>query len=70
MMQLRKVVNHPYLFDGVEEDCLPDFGDHLLEHSAKLKFVDKLLIKQFAQGNQVLIFSQFTTMLDILEDFC
>ena len=50
-MQLRKVVNHPYLFDGVEEDGLPDFGDHLLEHSAKLKFVDSLLKKQFEQKN-------------------
>lgn len=48
MMQLRKVVNHPYLFDGIEEEGLPDFGDHLLDHSAKLKFVDKLVVKQFA----------------------
>jgi len=35
-MQLRKICNHPYLFDGVEEEGQPEFGDHLLIHSAKL----------------------------------
>jgi SWI/SNF-related matrix-associated actin-dependent regulator of chromatin subfamily A member 5 len=44
-MQLRKVCNHPYLFDGVEEEGLPDLGDHLITHSTKMKFVEKLLIK-------------------------
>lgn len=33
-------------------------------------FVDKLLKKSIADGNQTLIFSGFTTMLDILEDYC
>jgi SNF2 family DNA or RNA helicase len=30
VMQLRKVCNHPYLFDGVEEDEAGDLGDHLI----------------------------------------
>jgi SWI/SNF-related matrix-associated actin-dependent regulator of chromatin subfamily A member 5 len=33
-------------------------------------FVDKLIKRARKDGNQVLIFSQFTTMLDILDDYC
>mmetsp|Transcript_23504 Transcript_23504/g.23164 ORF Transcript_23504/g.23164 Transcript_23504/m.23164 type:complete len:196 (-) Transcript_23504:1642-2229(-) len=33
-------------------------------------FLDKLLKKVFLEKNQVLIFSGFTSLLDILEDFC
>ncbi len=32
--------------------------------------LDKLLIKLKEQGSRVLIFSQMTRMLDILEDYC
>ena len=33
-------------------------------------FLDKLLAKIRNQKEQVLIFSQFVTMLNILEDYC
>jgi SWI/SNF-related matrix-associated actin-dependent regulator of chromatin subfamily A member 5 len=33
-------------------------------------FVDKLVKRSIKDKNQILIFSGFTTMLDILEDFC
>ena len=33
-------------------------------------FLDKLMKKAREDNNQVLIFSGFTTMLDILEDYC
>ena len=33
-------------------------------------FVDKLIKRAKKDGNQCLIFSGFTTMLDILEDYC
>ena len=32
--------------------------------------LDKLLTKLQAQGDRVLVFSQFTSQLDILEDYC
>ena len=32
--------------------------------------LDKLLIKLKAKGSRVLIFSQMTRMLDVLEDYC
>ena len=42
----------------------------MVSTSGKMIFVDKLLKKSIADGNQTLIFSGFTTMLDILEDYC
>jgi SWI/SNF-related matrix-associated actin-dependent regulator of chromatin subfamily A member 5 len=35
-----------------------------------MRVLDKLLGKLFAEKHQVLIFSQMTMMLDILEDYC
>lgn len=45
LMQLRKVCNHPYLFDNVEPEGAEEFGEHLVEASGKLILVDKLLRK-------------------------
>ena len=70
VMQLRKACNHPYLFDGVEDKTLDPFGDHLVEQSGKLTLLDKLLPRLQSQGSRVLIFSQMTRLLDILEDYC
>ena len=36
----------------------------------KMRFTDKVLMKMKQEGNQVLIFSGFTSMLNILEDYC
>ena len=69
-MQLRKVCNHPYLFEGVEEVGLPQLGAHLINVSGKMIILDKLLTKLRKESHQVLIFSQMTRMLDILEDYC
>ena len=70
LMQLRKCTNHPYLFDGAEPG--PPFvtDDTLIENSAKLMVTDKLLPKLQEQGSRVLIFTQMSRMLDILEDYC
>lgn len=68
-MQLRKVCNHPYLFDNVEGEELDEFGEHLMTSSGKMIFLDKLLTRALAQKEQVLLFSGFTSMLDILEDY-
>ncbi|KAF5841595.1 P-loop containing nucleoside triphosphate hydrolase protein [Dunaliella salina] len=69
VMQLRKCCNHPYLFQGAEPG--PPFftGEHLVENSGKLVLLDKLLPKLKARGSRVLIFSQMTRALDILEDY-
>ncbi|KAF0688342.1 Aste57867_20054 [Aphanomyces stellatus] len=69
LMQLRKVCNHPYLFDGAEPG--PPFveGPHLWENCGKLVLLHKLLPRLKAQGSRVLIFCQMTSMLNILEDY-
>lgn len=70
LMQLRKCCNHPYLFEGLEDRTLDPFGEHVVQNSAKLALLDKLLPRLRAEGHRVLIFSQMTRMLDILEDYC
>ena len=70
LMQLRKICNHPYLFEGVEEEGLPILGQHVINVSGKMIILDKLISKLGKKNHQVLIFSQMTRMLDILEDYC
>ena len=69
VMQLRKVCNHPYLFEGVEDRSLDPLGEHLVEACGKLRLLDKLLAKLKSRGHRVLLFTQMTRLLDILEDF-
>ena len=45
IIQLRKAVNHPYLFDGQEPDNAEEFGEHIIQASGKMIFLDKLLKK-------------------------
>lgn len=70
LIQLRKVCNHPYLFDGQEPENAPELGEHIIKASGKMIFLDALCKKAKQDNNQMLIFSGFTSMLDILEDFC
>jgi len=69
VMQLRKCCNHPYLFQGAEPGPPYITGDHLIESSGKLSLLDKLLPRLQQRGSRVLIFSQMTRLLDILEDY-
>lgn len=69
LMQLRKVCNHPYLFDGAEPGPPYTNGSHIWESCGKMVLLDRLLPKLKAQGSRVLIFCQMTRMLDILEDY-
>jgi len=48
-MQLRKVCNHPYLFEGVEDPSLPVLGEHLVQVCGKMLVLDKLLKKLHGQ---------------------
>lgn len=69
VMQLRKCCNHPYLFDGAEPGPPYTTDEHLVNNSAKMVMLDKLLKRMKAQGSRVLIFSQMSRVLDILEDY-
>lgn len=69
VMQLRKCCGHPYLFEGVEDRTMDPLGEHLVENCGKLFMVDKLLKRLKERGSRVLIFTQMTRVLDILEDY-
>lgn len=70
VMQLRKVCLHPYLFDFAEGDTASTSLEELIATSGKLAVLDRLLISLFQNGHRTCIFSQFTSMLNILEDYC
>ncbi|CAY68697.1 Nucleosome remodeling factor that functions in regulation of transcription elongation [Komagataella phaffii GS115] len=77
MAELKKTSNHPYLFDGAEEQVLANLGSSsrenifrgLIMSSGKMVLLDKLLTRLKKDGHRVLIFSQMVRMLDILGDY-
>ncbi|XP_075884481.1 chromodomain-helicase-DNA-binding protein 3 isoform X5 [Nelusetta ayraudi] len=74
MMDLKKCCNHPYLFPiaSMEAQKTPTGayeGSALTRASGKLMLLQKMLRKLKDQGHRVLVFSQMTKMLDLLEDF-
>ncbi|KAJ1672706.1 hypothetical protein EV182_006651, partial [Spiromyces aspiralis] len=70
LMEIRKIINHPYMIHGVE----PIFGTQeethrqLVQASGKFKLLQILLAELRDRGHRVLIFSQFKRTLDIIED--
>ncbi|GKT90535.1 LOW QUALITY PROTEIN: chromatin remodelling complex ATPase chain ISW [Colletotrichum tofieldiae] len=70
VMQLRKCCNHPYLFEGAEPGPPYTTDEHLVFNAGKMVVLDKLLARMRKQGSRVLIFSQMSRLLDILEDYC
>eukprot|EP00117_Sycon_ciliatum_P030313 scpid13509/ scgid23933/ Chromodomain-helicase-DNA-binding protein 5; ATP-dependent helicase CHD5 len=74
MMDLKKCCNHPYLFPGPSEEAprtkVGNFeGRALVEACGKFSLLEKMLIRLKKNGHRVLIFSQMTRVLDLLEDF-
>lgn len=45
-------------------------GEHIVTNSGKMQTMDLLLKRLKQRGSQVLIYSQFLHMLDIIEDYC
>ena len=65
VMQLRKVCNHPYLFspEGYTID------DRIVRSSAKMALLDDMLPKLKRAGHRVLMFTQMTAVMTIMEDY-
>ena len=63
--------NHPYLIEGTEAFNVPPEEAARLRISAsgKLQLFDRMLAFLHAHGHRVLVFSQFTTMLNVLEAY-
>ncbi|GMI95145.1 chromatin remodeling 12 [Hibiscus trionum] len=63
-MQLRKCCNHPYLF-------VPTYNmwqkEEIVRASGKFELLDRLLPKLHRTGHRVLLFSQMTHLMNILE---
>ncbi|KAL6403887.1 putative component of SWI/SNF global transcription activator complex [Ilyonectria robusta] len=71
IMQLRKLCNHPFVFDIVENVMNPlNVSNDLLWRTAgKFELLDRILPKYEATGHRVLMFFQMTAIMDIMEDY-
>ncbi|KFY45394.1 hypothetical protein V494_00972 [Pseudogymnoascus sp. VKM F-4513 (FW-928)] len=70
LMQLRLVCNSPHNFyNPWSADSKMPIDESLVSSSGKMLLLDRLLVALFAANHKVLIFSQFKTQLDILEDY-
>ncbi|GJE94222.1 Chromatin structure-remodeling complex subunit snf21 [Phanerochaete sordida] len=71
LMQLRKICQHPFLFESVEDNVNPSgfVNDLIVRTSGKIELLSRILPKFFATDHRVLIFFQMTKVMDIMEDF-
>jgi ATP-dependent helicase STH1/SNF2 len=66
VMQLRKACNHPYLF--LSYDHIP-VTDEIWRCAGKFELLDRVLPKFIATKHKVLIFSQMTQLMDIMQKY-
>ena len=71
LMQLRKLCNHPFVFEQVEDQINPGKtnNDLLWRTAGKFELLDRILPKFKATGHRVLMFFQMTQIMNIMEDF-
>lgn len=68
MVQLRKNCNHPDLLESAfDGSYLYPPVEQIVEQCGKFRLLDRLLARLFARKHKVLIFSQWTKILDIME---
>ena len=69
-MQLRKCCNHPYLFDEpLDKDGNVVTDERIVSSAGKMAVLDRMLSELKRRGHRVIIFTQMTRILDILEDY-
>ncbi|XP_016392804.1 probable global transcription activator SNF2L2 isoform X1 [Sinocyclocheilus rhinocerous] len=77
IMQLKKICNHPYMFQHIEESFAEHLGypngiisgPDLYRASGKFELLDRILPKLKATNHRVLLFCQMTTLMTIMEDY-
>lgn len=71
IMQLRKICNHPFVFEEVEALVNPDktTNDNLWRVSGKFELLDRILPKFQRTNHRVLMFFQMTQVMDVMEDY-
>uniref|UniRef100_A0A3B4UXV6 Proliferation-associated SNF2-like protein n=1 Tax=Seriola dumerili TaxID=41447 RepID=A0A3B4UXV6_SERDU len=72
LMLLKRCCNHPYLVEYPLDPATQEFkiDEELVRSSGKFLILDRLLPELKKRGHKVLIFSQMTSILDILVDYC
>ena len=68
-MQLRKCAIHPFLFPGAERDFDGCTYETIVTSSGKFAVLDVLLRRLKLRGHRCVVFSQFTSVLDLVGDF-
>lgn len=82
MMNLRKICNHPYLF-GDFTQAFQENGDNaqltaaqakrmerlFITASGKFRLLDRMLPRLLDEGHKVILFSQMTEVLNLIEDY-
>ncbi|XP_045889799.1 probable global transcription activator SNF2L2 isoform X3 [Micropterus dolomieu] len=77
IMQLKKICNHPYMFQHIEESFAEHLGypngiingHDLYRASGKFELLDRILPKLHATNHRVLLFCQMTSLMTIMEDY-
>ena len=76
IMQLRKLCNHPFMFQHVEEGYARHLGGLDVVHgpdifraSGKFELLDRIFPKLKRSGHRILLFCQMTALMTILEDY-
>lgn len=76
IVQLRKLCNHPFMFQHIEEKYCDHIGGSgtvsgpdLYRASGKFELLDRILPKLKASGHRVLLFCQMTQCMTIIEDY-
>ncbi|CAF1072530.1 unnamed protein product [Adineta steineri] len=77
IMQLRKICNHPFMFNELEERLSKYFnytngvcmGADLYRASGKFELLDRILPKLKVSNHRVLLFCQMTSLMTIMEDY-
>ena len=71
LMQLRKLCNHPFVFEEIETQVNEHHAtnDLIWRTAGKFELLDRVLPKLRATGHRVLMFFQMTQIMNIMEDF-
>lgn len=88
LMQLRKICNHPYLFNEAVRTNFPSLllnlsltklfvclqedyplDENLIRSAGKFELLDRIFPKLKVTGHRVLLFSQMTALLTVLENY-
>ena len=77
IMQLRKICNHPFIFQDIEDRLSKHLGytggiingPDIYRASGKFELLDRILPKLKATGHKVLMFCQMTALMTVMEDY-